>query len=130
MIERRPRAPVLRSIALLAIERQRLVLEGQVDVLHLEQALVLLDQRVLRLLQDPLQRVLVEVLERREHRQAADELGDQAELQQVLGLDLRGRPRRCGGRPATATVAPKPIEVPLPRGRDDPLEARRRRRRR
>ena len=88
MIERRPRAPVLRSIAFLAIERQRLVLEGQLDVLHLEQALILLDQRVLRLGEDLDQRRLVEVLERRDHRQAADELGDQAELQQVLRLDL------------------------------------------
>jgi hypothetical protein len=36
MIERRPRAPVLRSMALRAT-RQRVVGEGQLDVLHLEQ---------------------------------------------------------------------------------------------
>jgi hypothetical protein len=52
MIERRPRAPVLRSMARLAMRRQRVLVEGQFDILHLEQALVLLDQRVLRLGQD------------------------------------------------------------------------------
>jgi hypothetical protein len=36
MIERRPRAPVLRSIALRAIG-QRVVGEGELGVLHLEQ---------------------------------------------------------------------------------------------
>ena len=88
MIERRPRAPVLRSIAFLAIEPSGVRMDGQVDVLHVEQPLVLLDQRVLRLGQDLHQRRLVEVLERREHRQAADEFGDQPELQQILRLDL------------------------------------------
>src|SRR5262249_22557267 len=67
---------------------ERLVGEGQLDVLHLEQALILLDQRVLRIGQNLLQRGLVEILERRDHRQAADEFGDQAVLQQVLGLDV------------------------------------------
>ena len=42
------------------------------------------------------QRVLVELVERRDHRQAADELGDHAELQQVLRLDLLEQlPLRC-----------------------------------
>ena len=34
------------------------------------------------------QRVFVQLLERRDHRQAADEFGDQAELDQVFGLDV------------------------------------------
>ena len=88
MIERRPRAPVLRAIALRATPRSASSVNSRRDVLHLEQALVLLDQRVLRLGQDLDQRVLVEVLERRDHRQAADEFRDQAELQQILRLDL------------------------------------------
>ena len=67
---------------------QRLVREGQLDVLHLEQPLVLLDQRVLRLGEDLHQRGFVEILQRRDHRQTADEFGDQAELQQILRLDL------------------------------------------
>jgi hypothetical protein len=59
-----------------------------VDPLHLEQLLVLPRQRVLGLAQDPHQRLLVELLERRDHGQPADELGDEPELQQVLGLHL------------------------------------------
>jgi hypothetical protein len=53
MIERRPRAPVLRSMPLrVAIRFKRVLVEGQLHVFHLEQALILLDQRVLRLGQD------------------------------------------------------------------------------
>ena len=88
MIERRPRAPVWRSIALRATDDERLVLEGELDVLHLEQPLILLDQRVLGLGEDPLQRVLVEILERRDDRQTADEFGDEAEFQQIFRLHL------------------------------------------
>ena len=88
MIERRPRAPVLRSIALRAIADKRLVGEREVDGLHLEHALVLLDQRVLRLGEDALERRLVEIFQRRDHRKPADEFRDQAVFQQILGLDL------------------------------------------
>ena len=88
MMERRPRAPVLRSMARRAIGMQRLVREGELDALHFEQALVLLDDGVLRLGENLHQRRFVEVLERRHHRQAADEFGDQAEAQQVFGLEL------------------------------------------
>ena len=73
---------------LLGDDVQRFVLEGQIGVLHLEQPLVLLDQRVLRLGQDLLQRLFVEILERRDDRQTADEFGDQTEFQQILGLNL------------------------------------------
>ena len=67
---------------------KRLVGEGQLDVLHLEQPLVLFHQRVLRIGQDLLQRSFVEILQRRDHRQAADEFRDQAVLQQILRLDV------------------------------------------
>ena len=67
---------------------ERLGIEGEADVLELEQLLVLLGERVLGLDQDPHQRVLVERLERHHHRQAADQLGDQPEAEQVVGLDL------------------------------------------
>ena len=123
MIERRPRAPVLRSIALRAIAFSASSVKVSFDVLHLEQALVLLDQRVLRLGQDLHQRRLVEVFERRDHRQTADEFRDQAELQQVFRLDARAGSRRCAARPGRVTLAPKPIEVPRPRARDDLLQA-------
>src|SRR5207248_6855918 len=56
--------------------------------LHLEQALVLLHQRVLGLGENELERGLVQVLERGNDRQSADEFGDQAIFQQVLRFDL------------------------------------------
>ena len=55
---------------------KRVVGELQLDVLHVEQLGVLLDQRVLRLDQDLDQGGFVEVLQRRDHRQTADELRD------------------------------------------------------
>src|SRR5262249_43040863 len=67
---------------------KRLVGEGQLDILDLEQPLILLHQRVLRIGQDVLQRGLVQILQRRDHRQAADELRNQAELEQILRLDV------------------------------------------
>src|SRR5580692_11708399 len=73
----------------LAVDRrQRLVGEGQIHRLHLEHALVLLDQRVLRLGEDALERRLVEVLQRRDHGQPADEFRNEAVFQQILWLDF------------------------------------------
>src|SRR6185295_15363731 len=66
----------------------RLVGELELHALELEHRLVLLDQAVLRLLEDAHQRLLVELLQGRHHRQAADELGDQAVADQVFGQHL------------------------------------------
>ena len=88
MIERRPRAPVLRAIARLATEFSASSVNESLTPSISNRRLILLDQRVLRLGQDLDQRALVEVVQRGDHRQAADELRDQAELQQILGLDL------------------------------------------
>ena len=88
MIVRRPRAPVLRLSALRAIASSASGRHFQFHAFHVEQLLELLGDRVLRLGEDLDQRFLVELLERGDHRQAADELGDQAELDQVLGLDV------------------------------------------
>src|SRR4051794_19412884 len=63
----------------------------ELDIFHVEQLGILLHERVLRLDQDLDQRFLVEVHQRRDHRQAADELRDQAELQQVFGLAILQR---------------------------------------
>src|SRR4029077_14722189 len=68
--------------------RQRLVGEGELDGLHLEQALVLLYERVLGLQEDALESGFVEVLERCNYRQPSDELRDQAVLEQVFRLDV------------------------------------------
>jgi hypothetical protein len=46
MIERWPRAPVLRSMALRGDGAQRLLGKAEVDALHLEQPMILLDQGV------------------------------------------------------------------------------------
>ena len=87
-IVRRPRAPVLRCIAFCATAAQRVLAELELDAFHVEQLAVLLGERVLRLGQDRHQRRLVELVERRDDRQAADELRDQAVLDQVLRLDV------------------------------------------
>src|SRR3989440_254659 len=63
--------------------------ELEPNLLEVEVLLVLLDDRVLGLLEDPHQRRIVEVVQRGDHGQAADELGDEAVAQQVLGLDHR-----------------------------------------
>src|SRR5688572_10054039 len=78
----------------LAVERapgdrfQRGFAHLQLDALHAEHLLELLEQRVLGLGQDLDQRDLVELLQRRDHRQPAHELGNEAVLDQVLGLHL------------------------------------------
>ena len=87
---RRPRAPTLRFERLLGDRLEGLVGELELDALELQDRLVLPDQAVLGLVEDAHQRRLVELLERRDDRQAADELRDQA----VLDAGLRaGRAR-------------------------------------
>src|SRR5947208_11522117 len=76
IIERRPRAPLLRSMALRAMAPRSLLRQYEIDRLHLEQPLILLDQRVLWLRENEFQRGLVEVLECRNDRQAADKFRD------------------------------------------------------
>ena len=63
-------------------------MKHEVDVVELEELLVLTQQRVLRLDEDPHQRVVVEVVHRADDREPADELGDEPELQEVLGEHL------------------------------------------
>src|ERR1700751_3187527 len=58
------------------------------DPLHLEQPLILLNQGVLGMGQNELERGLVEILKRRDDRKAADEFRYQAVFEQVLRLDL------------------------------------------
>ena len=85
---RRPRAPVLCLSASRAVARIASGGEDQLHLVEVEELLVLLDDGVLRLGHDLDQRVLVQRLEHHHHGQAADELGDQAVLQQVFGDDL------------------------------------------
>src|SRR5690606_26431966 len=73
---------------LLRDRSQRVLAELELDALHLEELLILLRQRVLRLGQDLDERVLVELLERRDDGQAADELRNETVLDQVFRLDV------------------------------------------
>ena len=91
----------------LALERrlgdrfERIVGEAQLDVLVLEQLHVLTRDRVARLRQDLDERRLVELVQRADDRQAADELGDQAVLDEILRLELLERRADVARRAAT-----------------------------
>ena len=63
-----------------------------------------------------------QIAKRGEHRQTADEFRDQAELQQIFRLDFA---QEFAGAALVRrrTLAPKPIEEPCVRGRDDLVEA-------
>ena len=89
MIDRRPRAPVARSSARCAIAERASWREHELDRVVVEEALVLLDERVLRLEQDADQILLVERVDGRHDGEAADELGDEPVGDQVLGHHLR-----------------------------------------
>ena len=65
-----------------------LVRKVQADVFILEQTLVLLENRVLRLGKNFDQRALVELIENAHDRKTADELGDQAILDEILRFSL------------------------------------------
>src|SRR5450756_404548 len=64
------------------------VREMQVHVLEVEKRLVLLDEGILRFLQDGDERRTVEVVQRGDDRNARDELRDHPELDHVLGVHL------------------------------------------
>src|SRR5207248_6059258 len=100
---------------------QRIRLELQLHAVQLEQALVLLDQRVARLGEDAYQRVAVEAAHVRDYRQPADELGDQPELEHVLGHDLGEDvvERTVVDRPQVGAEAEAALADP---GLDDPVE--------
>ena len=68
---RRPRAPMLRSMALSAMASRASSVKFQVHVVVLHQLLVLLHQGVLRLRQNPHQILPLQSVQGRDHRQAA-----------------------------------------------------------
>ena len=67
---------------------QRVLGQLELDVVQLEHALVLLHHRVLGLDEDADEGLAVKVRHRADDRKPADELGDQAELEQILGLAM------------------------------------------
>src|SRR5688572_7668761 len=68
---------------------ERVVGEDELDVVVPEEPLVLLRERVLRLHQDLHEVLALELVHGRDDRESADELGDQAEREQVLRHDAR-----------------------------------------
>src|ERR1700728_3158341 len=108
---------------LLGDDSQRLFLNRQVGVLHLEQTLILFDQRVLWFRQNLLQGVLVEILKGRDDGQTADEFGNEAEFQQVLRLDL-AKDLACAPVIGRLNLGGKADRGALASRRDDSLEAR------
>src|SRR6202140_1209631 len=72
---------------------ERALLEHELDVVQREELLVLLDERVLRLGEDAHDVLLVEVVQRDDDRQTADELRYEPVLQQVLRLEVLERLR-------------------------------------
>ena len=89
-------------MAVSAIGLEGVVREDEFDAIHGEVALVLLDERVLRFGEDADERVLIERLQADDHRQAADEFGDEAEFEQVVVGDVRAcsSSLRCGAAEA------------------------------
>ena len=87
MTLRRPRAPVLRSMALWAMARS-VGGEAQGHVVELEQLLVLPGEGVLGLGQDTDEVVLAEIVHVRQDRDTAHEFGDEPELHEVGGMHL------------------------------------------
>src|SRR5437763_10206132 len=84
----------------LALERtvgdlpHRVLREDELDPVVAEEALVLLDERVLRFLEDLDEIFPPELVHRRDDREPADELGDQPEVKEILGHYLREQLRR------------------------------------
>ena len=89
-IMRRPRAPTLRASASRATAQVGFVGEVKAHILKLEEALVLLENRVLRLGENFDERALVEFVENAHNRQATDKFGNQAVLDEVLRLGAGG----------------------------------------
>src|SRR5688500_8534830 len=100
---------------------ERRGLEGELHLLEVEQLRVLLRERVLRLLEDPHQRLLVEPLEGHRDREAAHQLGDQPEAEQVVRLYLReGVLRQLGGA-NRVSLDLREADLPTSRARLDDL---------
>src|ERR1019366_475977 len=90
---------------------KRTLMEDQFDIVEREELLVLLDERVLRLGEDADDVLLVEVIQRHRDRKPADELRDEAVLEQVLSLQLAEHLGRLLGprAPRLAVEADDPL---------------------
>ena len=123
MIERSPRAPVSRSSALSAISQSASSVKTSSIVVVVEEALVLLDERVLRLGQDLHEVLALQLVHGRDDRQAADELGDQPVSEQILRHHLRRAARRSRSSASSGSSRAEADRVLADPPRDDLLEA-------
>ena len=127
-IVRSARAPVLRSSARSAAASSASGREDQLDLVERQELLELAGDRVLGLGQHAHQVVLGERRQADDDRQAADELGDQPVLQQVLGHQLVQQPPRAPRATAgLRSEADRPLARRAPR-RSSRAPRRRRRR--
>src|SRR5687767_5182722 len=101
---------------------ERLGIEGEADTLEVEELLVLLGERVLGLEENPDERVFVERLERDDDRKTPDELGNQPEAKQVVGLDFGVGVLLVELGPVAAARAGEADLLPAGAGLDDLLE--------
>jgi glycerol-3-phosphate dehydrogenase len=96
----KPPGPALALDGLLGSGHQGILGESQLDPLQLEEGLILFDQRVFGLHQDLDQVSLIQLPQRGHDGEPTHELGDHAELDEVLGPQIRhgGRllPLHCG----------------------------------
>ena len=67
---------------------QSIVREGQFNTIEFEEFRVLADQRVLGLAENADERLPIQIVNRRHQGQSTNELGDQSELDQILGKRL------------------------------------------
>ena len=88
MIERSPRAPVLRRIALWAIAFSASSFNSSRTSSISNSRWYCLTRAFFGLVRMSTSDRLVEIVERRDDRQTADEFRDQAELQQILGFEI------------------------------------------
>ena len=127
MLDDRPQ-PARAGLALQSLVRdlpERVLGEDELDVVVGEEALVLLDERVLRLDQDLDEILALQLVHRRDDRQPADELGDQPVREEILGHDVREQLRlvRVVPRADVRAEADRVLADPLA---DDLLEPRER----
>jgi hypothetical protein len=111
-MDRSPRAPVLRSIALRAMARRASSRNSSSTPSISNSLRTAWSARSSALSGSGHQRRLVELVERRDHRQTADELRDQAVLDQILRLHLMAavspRSRRFVDLLRTSATKPMP----------------------
>src|SRR5262245_14685498 len=105
---------------------QRLVPELELSTFHVEQPSILFRQSVLGFGQDRDQRRFVQLIERRHDRQAADELGNQAVLDEVLGFDVVEQVAAVWPRVRTTHLGGEPDAALLSAVEDDSFQTRKR----